>query len=137
MDANPDDVLNTIRTMLRSNRVIMFGTQPSPEIAKAMGMEVVRLGDGWAWTIMNEKRPEYVPLSPGAYLASERRAMSRAQMVVTRNVYLRYLFRRERNRALAAREPSQKFGEGWYPWLRSTSSGPRVPLRTLSGTARA
>lgn len=134
MDANPDDILNTIRTMLRSNRVIMFGPIPSPEIAKALGMEVVRLGDSWAWTLMNEKRPEYVPLTAGSYLASERRITSRSQMVVTRNVYLRYLFRRERNRALAAREPSQKFGEGWYPWLRSASSGPTDPPHKPSDT---
>lgn len=131
-DASPDQVLNTIRTMIRSNRVIMFGPRPEDAIAKALGMDIVVLGNGFAWTMMNEKRPEYVPLSSSAYLASERRTLRNAGMVVSRNVYLRYLFRRVRNRSLAAREPSQKFGEGWYPWLRSTSSGPGVPLRTPS-----
>ncbi len=118
-DANPDEIVNTIRVMLRSNAVLMFGPAPERFIVEALGMELIPIGNGYAWTIMNEKRPDYVPLSPTAYLASERRSQGRAsQMVVSRNVYLRYLFRRERSRSLAASTPEQKSAQGWYPWLR-------------------
>lgn len=120
MDAN--ELLNTIRTMIESNQTVMYGPQPDRNVAEGLGMEVIPLGGNFAWTIANEKRPEYMQLSPSAYLASDRRMGTRvAQQVVSRNVYLRYMFRRERNRALAAASPEQKSGEGWYPWLRSAS----------------
>lgn len=115
-EANPDDVLNTIRTMIRSNQVIMFGKRPDDAIAKALGMEIVPIS-GYAWTIMNEKRPDYVPLSPSAYLASQ----TRTRLILSRNVYLRYLFRQARNRSLAESSLSEKSAQGWYPWRRSTT----------------
>lgn len=117
MDAN--ELLSTIKVMIESNQTIMFGPQPDQNVAEALGMQVVPLGGGLAWTIANEKRPEYMQLSPSAYLASDRRSLGRTtQQVVSRNVYLRYLFRRERNRSLADSSPEQKSLEGWYPWQR-------------------
>lgn len=116
---DPNELMSTIRTMIESNQTIMQGPQPDHDLARALGMEVIHLGGNFAWTIANEKRPEYMQLSPSAYLASDRRTGGRhAMQVVSRNVYLRHLFRRERNRALAESSPSQKSLEGWYPWQR-------------------
>lgn len=124
-EANPDDIVNTIRTMIRSNRVLMFGRAPTPEVAKALGMEVIQLHG--SWTLMNEKRPEYVPLTVGSYLVSARRVLKNGEHIaVSRNVYLRYVFRKARNRALEAASPSEKSLVGWYPWLRSATPAPTV-----------
>lgn len=116
---DPAELMSTIRTMIDSNQTIMQGPLPDRDLCKALEMEVIPLGGYYYWTIAHEKRPEYMQLSPSAYLASDRRSGGRNSMqVVSRNVYLRYLFRKARNLALASATPSQKSSEEWYPWRR-------------------
>ncbi len=112
----PEELLIAIKRMLDANQTLMHGPMPSRDVAEALGLEVVLIGS--SWTIANEKRPEYMQLSPSAYLASDRRSMGRrSQQVVSRNVYLRYQFRRARTRSLEEIEPSHKSVLEWYPWL--------------------
>ena len=122
-----EDVIHTVRTMVRANTPVILGPAPSEDAAKALGMEIVYVGNAWGWTIVNEKRPEYVALSSGAYLASARRLVSGAQMVMSRNAYLRMLFRRARTHSLVNASPSQKDSSGWYPWLHEANPVRVVP----------
>lgn len=115
---NPDHILTTIKTALLTNNPIMSGPCPPREIVDLFDMQVASY-DGSAWTLVNKIRPNYMRLSSHAMLAGKRKLGGRNQdNFLSRNVYLRNRFKRERIHSYEEKEPSCKFDQEWYPWQR-------------------
>lgn len=112
-----DDAVKKVEWLLATNNPIAYNTvipSPSGEALGMLGLRMYRPRDGKIWTCGPIDLVEDLELTPTCCMTPQRSFISKNQSEGRR-------LRASRIDAAENSEPSDRYVQGWYPWLRPTN----------------